>query len=373
MDNSTFITSSAIAAPSFTAASLAGLLPAPDRISTQTKLAVFGAGRWGTHLLRNFLALPQAQVVAVVDPCGQRLQQLPQQFELTSETLLTECWQTALSLTDLDAIVVATPAITHYPIIRAALERGCHVLAEKPLTLNTAESLELCRLAKQYQRQLVVDHTYLFHPAIQRGKEIIQQGQVGELRYGYAARTHLGPVRQDVDALWDLAIHDIAIFNHWLGQSPVMVQAQGRNWLYPHALSDLVWVTLTYAGGFQASIHLCWSNPDKQRRLSFAGSEGTLIFDELATAPLTLLKGRLDRTSIDNTTQAYFTPVQHQPEFLTVEPVEPLQQVCIHFLSCVQQNLPSSISSGHLGSDLVATLSALSRSLQTGERVEINI
>jgi predicted dehydrogenase len=384
MDNSTLINPSTGVAPAFTAAPLVTVLPTPSCSSlpgslpsvqevTQTKLAIFGVGRWGTHLLRNFLALPQAQVVAVVDPCRQRLQQLPQQFELTSETLLTECWQTALSLTNLDAIVVATPASTHYLIIRTALERGCHVLAEKPLTLDTTESLELCRLAEHHQRQLVVDHTYLFHPAVQRGKEIIQQGQLGELRYGYAARTHLGPVRQDVDALWDLAIHDIAIFNRWLGQSPVEVHAQGKNWLYPHALSDLVWVTLTYANGFQASIHLCWSNPDKQRRLSLAGSEGTLVFDELATTPLTLLKGRLDRTPIDSATQAYFTPVQHQPEFLAVEPLEPLQQVCTHFLSCVQQNLPSSISSGWLGSGLVATLSALRRSLQTGERVEVDI
>jgi predicted dehydrogenase len=351
--------------------------PLPNPRPSRTKLALFGVGRWGSHLLRNFLALPQAQVVAVVDPCLERLEQLPNQFGLTPDMVVTTNWDAALSLVDIDAVVIATPAITHYSLIRSALERGCHVLAEKPLTLDTAQALELCQLATQHQRQLVIDHTYLFHPAIQRGKEAIQQGHLGELRYGYAARTHLGPVRQDVDVLWDLAIHDIAIFNYWLGQSPIEVQTHGTTWLQqnsplptPYSLSDLVWVKLVYPNGFQAVIHLCWSNPDKQRRLSIAGSQGTLIFDELASAPLTLMKGRLDRiASTQNSAQPHFIPIDNQHEVLDFPPLEPLQQVCTHFLNCVQQNTPSPISSGWLGAELVETLTALTRSLHTGEQV----
>jgi predicted dehydrogenase len=367
-------------------------LPTPHSplpTSTPLKLALFGVGRWGSHLLRNLLALPEAQVVAIVDPCLERLEQLSSRFDLAPDLLISNDWNIALSLADIEAVVIATPAVTHYALIRSALERGCHVLAEKPITLEPEAAIELCQLAARQQRQLIVDHTYLFHPAIQRGREAIQQGQIGSPRYGYAARTHLGPVRQDVDALWDLAIHDIAIFNYWLNQTPIAVQAQGTTWLQnfpptPHSCAgdlqltpippaDLVWLTLTYPSGFQAVIHLCWSNPDKQRRLSIVGSQGTLVFDELATAPLTLTQGRLDRQTIPDSPQPHFVPVDQQTEALLFEPLEPLQQVCSHFLTCVQQNQPSSISSGWLGAELVQILAALTRSLQTGEVVPINI
>lgn len=357
--------------------------PSPNSPHPPLPLALFGVGRWGTHLLRNFLTHPQARVVAVIDPSADRLTALSQQFDLGDQIILSTDWETVLQRSDLEAAVIATPAATHYPLIRSALQHHCHVLAEKPLTLNVSESRQLCQLAAQQQRQLIVDHTYLFHPAVQRGRTLLQQKQLGELRYGYAARTHLGPIRQDVDALWDLAIHDIAIFNTWLNETPSQVQAQGTIWLQPHSLlptpysplspphsplglSDLVWVKLTYPSGFQAFIHLCWSNADKQRRLSVVGSQATLIFDELAAAPLTLLQGRLEHT--DN----QFIPVDQQQHILEFEPIEPLHSVCTHFLTCAQQNIPSWISPGWLGAELVQVLSALTRSLhQGGEPVEV--
>lgn len=342
--------------------------------SRTTAIAIFGAGRWGTHLLRNFLNLPQANVVAVVDPFEERLGQLAQQFNLDSRVLLTTDWLKAMHLEGIEAVAIATPAATHYPLIKAALEQGLHVLAEKPLTLDAAESLELCQLAATQQRQLVIDHTYLFHPAVQRGRAAIGQQLLGGLRYGYADRTHLGPIRQDVDALWDLAIHDIAIFNCWLNETPSQVQAQGTVWLQPQAepqfpkgLSDLVWVRLTYPSGFQAVIHLCWSNPDKQRRLCLVGDRGTLVFDELLpAAPLTFHQGRLEQV------EHQFFPTNQQQQVLELAQTEPLQEVCRHFLDCVQQNKPSDISSGWLGAELVQILSALTRSLnQGGQSVEV--
>ncbi|MBW4466523.1 MAG: Gfo/Idh/MocA family oxidoreductase [Pegethrix bostrychoides GSE-TBD4-15B] len=325
------------------------------------RLALFGVGRWGAHWLRNLQEHPQAKLLAVVDPCQDRLHTLARQHQLNSEILLAD-WQQALQTPGLEAVVLATPAVTHYPMIRAALEQGLHVLCEKPLTLSPTEALELCELAERQQRQLVVDHTYLFHPAVQQGQRLIGEGELGELRYGYASRTHLGPVRQDVDALWDLAIHDIAIFNHWLAALPVQVQAQGAGWLQPQSgagLADLVWVKLTYASGFEAMIHLCWSNPDKQRRLTVTGSEGSLVFNEMAVAPLMLYRGALEAE------QGQFLPVRQQHQAIELAPVEPLQAVCEHFLGCVQQN-HSSHSDGRLGAKLVEILAALTQSLQQG-------
>ncbi|MEO0824288.1 MAG: Gfo/Idh/MocA family oxidoreductase [Cyanobacteria bacterium J06635_15] len=338
--------------------------------SPALKLAVFGVGRWGVNLLRNFLALPQVEVIAVVDPRPEQLAQVQQRFDLPSAVKLTPDWAAALALPGLDAIAIATPAVTHYELITAALTQGIHVLAEKPLTLNSEQSLELCRLACDTQRQLVVDHTYLFHPAVQEGKQVLDTGRLGNLRYGYATRSNLGPVRLDVDALWDLAIHDIAIFNHWLGQMPCRVEAKGQAWLQPqvnqpphfaNGLADLVWLTLTYANRFQAHIHLCWLNPDKQRRLGIVGDRGTLIFDEINTeSPLTLQQGQFERQG------QWFVPVGLETEAIALPKAEPLKQVCEHFVTCVQQQTPSTVSSGEVGADLVRILEALSCSLAQG-------
>lgn len=339
----------------------------------KTGIAILGAGRWGVHLVRNFVEHPDARVVAVVDPHSERLASIRERFALYDGTVLATDWESVRNSAEVEAVVIATPAVTHYTLIADALGQGYHVLAEKPLTLDVTECVELCRLAEQQHRQLMVDHTYLFHPVVVRGKEVVQSGRLGELRYGYAARTHLGPVRQDVDAMWDLAIHDIAIFNTWLGQLPVEVQATGTVWLQREeeqgripqsaGLADFVQVTLTYPTGFQAFIHLCWLNPDKQRRLGVVGSQGTLIFDEmLSEAPLTLQQGYLEQDG------NYFTPAGQRREVLNIEPGEPLKLVCDRFLNSIRSNQPSPVSSGWVGTQLVQILSCLSQSLQKGGR-----
>lgn len=351
----------------------------------KTGIAIVGAGRWGVQLLRNFLDHPQSQILAVIDPYPERLVTVKERFNLDASTLLATSWSSVQGLPGLEAVAIATPASTHYSLISAALRQGYHVLAEKPLTLNLSEAIEVCQLAEQQKRQLFVDHTYLFHPAVERGKAVLQQGQLGELRYGYAQRTHLEPVRQDVSALWDLAIHDIGIFNTWLEQTPIQVQAIGTVLLgqteafspvqntdrpFPpqrdrSPLYDLVWIVLTYPSGFQAFIHVCWLNPDKQRRLGIVGSLGTLVFDEtLAGSPLTLHHGRLEPANRRAVGSEPWKPVDLIREVLAVEPIEPLQIVCDRFLTCVQQNLPSSISSGWKGVELIRILAALHQSME---------
>lgn len=330
-------------------------------------IAVVGVGRWGVHFVRNFIQHSQVELVAVVDPHPSKLAYCQTLFNLDRVTLATE-WESLRQLDNLDAVVIATPASTHYPLILDALKCGYHVLAEKPLTLNPAESVELTRLAAQKQLQLLVDHTYLFNPAVEKGQEIVKSGQLGQLRYGYATRTHLGPVRQDVDALWDLAIHDIAIFNRWLGQTPIQVRAKGRTWLQPDrtmtisaepGLADLVWLTLYYPDGFQAEIHLCWLNPDKQRRLCLVGSQGSLIFDELSLdAPLSFQQGYLEIES------EHFLPAGQYRQVLEVEATEPLAKVCDRFLEDIYTGNSSSLSSGWVGAELVQILSCLTLSLQ---------
>ncbi len=392
-------------------------------------IAVLGAGRWGVNLIRNFLEHPNSQVLAVVDPNRDSLAAVQKQFNIDASVILATDWSQVQALPGLEAVAIATPASTHYTLAAAALQQGYHVLAEKPLALNLTEAIELCQLAEKQQRQLFVDHTYLFHPAVDRGQRIIQQHQLGKLRYGYAQRTHFEPVRHDVDALWDLAIHDIAIFNTWLEQTPIEVRAIGtvfpkeerrkkeegrrkkeegrrkkeegrgereeeinkeaaeiENQLDPslltvnpaEGLADLVWVTLTYPDGFQAFIHLCWLNPDKQRRLTVVGTLGTLIFDEMSPeTPLIVQRGNPDWGGEENNSfeSALAKPskrIAPQPtslrhrEVLSLEQVEPLRRVCDRFLNCVQTNTPCLTSSGAASVELIRILSTLSKSLELG-------
>lgn len=332
---------------------------------------VLGVGRWGKHLVRNFADRPQTHLVAIVDPHEEYLAACQERFDLDESTILTESWESVRTHPGIEAVVIATPASTHYPLIRDALQLGYHVFVEKPLTLNPSECLELCQLAAEKGRQLFVDHTYLFNSAVVAGKQAIADGAIGNLRYGYAARTHLSPVRQDVDALWDLAIHDICILNTWLGQTPTRVRAVGNVWLQPEGrmelpaedrqvpLSDLVWATLIYPDGFQAQIHLCWCNPDKQRRLSVVGDRGTLIFDEMRKdSLLTLQHGSFEQQG------DRFLPIEMSEEALPLEACEPLGEVCDRFIESVLTQTPSPISSGWVGLELVKILDALTRSLQ---------
>ncbi|MEG4502945.1 Gfo/Idh/MocA family oxidoreductase [Microcoleus sp. F6_B4] len=402
-------------------------------------IAVLGAGRWGVNLIRNFLEHPNSQVLAVVDQNRDSLAAVQKQFHLDASVILATDWSQVQALPGLQAVAIATPASTHYTLAAAALKQGYHVLAEKPLALNLTEAIELCQLAEKQQRQLFVDHTYLFHPAVDRGQRIIQQHQLGKLRYGYAQRTHFEPVRHDVDALWDLAVHDIAIFNTWLEQTPIEVRAIGtvfpkeegssatdsvtdvtdvtdvrkkeeerrnkekginqdaaeiENQFSPsllttnpaEKLADLVWVTLTYPDGFQAFIHLCWLNPDKQRRLTVVGSLATLIFDEMSLeTPLIVQRGNPDWGGEENNSfesaLAKPAPTGATPtkriapqkttslksrEVLSLEEVEPLRRVCDRFLHCVQTNTPCLTSSGAASVELIRILSTLSKSLELG-------
>jgi predicted dehydrogenase len=327
------------------------------------RIAILGVGRWGIHYVRNFCQHPLAELVAIVDPHPERLAYCREQFAIdASKTIFSTDWESICDRSKIDAVVVVTPATTHYSLIKDALDRGYHVLAEKPLTLDPQECLELARLAEQKHLQLFVDHTYLFHPAVVKGQAIGRSGTLGELRYGYATRTHLAPVRQDVDALWDLAIHDIAIFNYWLGQVPTQVQAKGNTWLQgDRQLADLVWATLTYPQGLQAHLHFCWLNPDKQRRLVLVGDRGSLIFDEMSVdSPLTIQHGYLEREG------EKFMPNGQWQEAIELERGEPLAQVCDRFLNDIISANKSVIASAWLGRELVQILNCLTLSMQEG-------
>ncbi len=331
-------------------------LPQPAQIGKAPKIgvAILGLGRWGVHWLRNFLQNPGAEVVAVCDPYEPNLDRAATQFDLPASVLRTTDWREAIAHPGVSAVVVVTPATTHAEVVAAALDCQRHVLVEKPLTLTVASAQALCEQAQKVQRLLMVDHNYLFHTAVMRGAGAMES--LGNLRYGYGTRSHLGPVRSDVDVMWDLAIHDVAIFNHWLGATPVAVTAQGQSWLQS-GLADVVWATLLYENGFEVRLHWAWNNCDKQRRACVVGDRGTMVFDELAAERLVIQRGQLGHG---------FAPEGLEREVLELGAGEPLAMVCDHFLASVGSGEVSLRSSGWVGLDLVKVLVGLSESILKG-------
>ena len=330
------------------------------------RLVILGVGRWGVHLVRNFLEHPAAEIVAIVDPIREYLSKCQINFNLQGIVLETD-WQSVRHLAGIDAVVIATPAITHYALIKDALELGYHVFTEKPLTLTIQESQQLTDLAKQLNKQLFVDHTYLFHPVVEKGRQILAQNKIGNLYYGYGSRTNLGPVRNDVDVLWDLALHDLAILGYWLNERPERVQAQGHNYLKSTSLADTVLTTLLYPSGVQVSLHFSWLNPDKQRRLCLVGENGTLIFDEMCQeSPLKVMLGGIDEQN-SQPRGAVFR------EKIETPAVEPLKKVCDCFLEAVKNNQPDPRATGEVATELIEILTSLSRSMQQkGEWMTVN-
>jgi predicted dehydrogenase len=334
--------------------------PSKLSASAPTGVAILGLGRWGVHWLRNFRQHDQARVVAVCDPHQPNLDRAVQQFDLAeTNILMTTDWRSAIEHPEVEAVIVVTPASTHAEVVAAALDRRRHVLVEKPLTLTVASAYDLCARAEQVGCQLMVDHNYLFHPAVVAAQAAV--ASLGNLRYGYGTRSHLGPVRSDVDVMWDLAIHDVAILNHWLGMMPEAVVAEGQSWLQ-RGICDTVWANLIYPSGLETRMHWSWHNPDKQRRCGLVGDAGSLIFDELAVNPLVIQRGRFGPG---------FQPQDVGCEVVALAPVEPLAAVCDQFLRSVRGGEVLA-SSGWIGLDLVKVLVGLQRSMDNqGARIEL--
>jgi len=350
-------------------ASMDRAVQAQVRSNEPLGIAVIGCGYWGMNYVRIFNELTDSRVVAVCDQSPDRLGEVARRFPGIS---LTTQVDEAISHPDVDAFVVCTEATTHYPVTQRLLSAGKHVLVEKPLTTSSSDAQALMDLAQSNSAILMVGHTFIFNAGIRKVKEYVQKGD-GRVYYLYARRTNLGPIRRDVNAVWDLAPHDIAIFNYLLDQTPVWVSAVGGKVLR-NCRDDVGFISLGYAQNILAHIHVSWADPDKAREVVVVKSDRRIVFNDL---------NGLEQVRVF---EKGVTPLEQEPlnygEFRfqirdgdiispKIEPVEPLKSQCRHFLECVRLgNQP--ISGGAEGLDVVRVLEAINRSLETkGQQVEI--
>ena len=280
------------------------------------RLAQIGAGQWGKNLARNFAALAELAWVCDIDET-----QHPGLAEQHPGSRITGRVEDVLADDSVEAVVIATPVPTHYELARRAVEADKHVFVEKPPAMRAAELEELCDLAEERGRVLMPGHLLLYHPAVEKLKEIVDSGELGDVLYVYGNRQNLGTFRTNENALWSLGVHDLSVLLHLLEEEPSEVRAQGSAFL-TGGVEDVVFCYLRFPSGKMAHMHLSWLDPHKIRRITVVGNDKMAVFDDMERdRKITVYENWRTRTG------SIYSP--------KVDATEPLRRESQHFLRLV--------------------------------------
>ena len=316
-------------------------------------IAVAGCGYWGKNLVRNFAQLGALHSISDANA------KVLESFKSSYPDVNTEADFSKLLQDDsIKGVVIATPAVFHYPMAKEALLAGKDVFVEKPFTTSSKDAQELVGLSEKTQRVLMVGHLLLYHPAVQMLKQYIESGELGEIYSLYSTRVNLGQIRQDENALWRLVPHDIAMFIYLLEESPVVVSAQGSSYLQPDFV-DVVFVTLRF-GRVLAHVHTSWLDPHKIRQLTIVGSKKMAVFDDIEPEYKLQI---YDKGVVNNTLLTKSGEVVSP----RVKLAEPLFLECQEFIKCMAERRQP-LSDAKQGAEVVRALEALQELLEAGQR-----
>jgi predicted dehydrogenase len=304
----------------------------------------------------------------VSDLSAERLKSISQQYG--DMITYTQDYRQMLDNPEIDAVCIATPIRTHYKLVKEALEAGKHVLVEKPLTAGSDEALELCKLAQSKGLILMVGHTFEYNPAVEKLRELVHSGELGDIYYIDSARLNLGLFQRDINVLWDLAPHDFSIVSFVLGGDEAFrVTARGAAHIMPN-IHDVVFTEARFPNNIYANIHVSWLDPCKVRRTTIVGSKKMAVFNDLPTTE----KIRIYDTKVTMPTEdgsGAFNTVNYFTGDITIPHVsaaEPLRVECKHFLECISTGrIPR--SDGWTGLKIVKMLEAADESLKSDSRI----
>ena len=330
------------------------------------KLVVVGVGYWGPKLVRNFLALDEIDAVIAVDLEQKKLLSIKREFPSVE---ISRDLKSSLEKADL--AVIATPVSTHFELASQAILSGCHVLVEKPMTATVEEALKLVDLAAKKNVHLMVDHTFLFNPAVQKMKEVVDRGDLGKALYFDSVRVNLGLYQNDVNVVWDLAPHDLSIMLHLVPYKPIAVQAHGMQY-YRNGMVDMAYVKVFFEENYLANFHLSWLSPTKVRRITLAGNKRMMVYDDMESNEKIKIydKGVEILNSEEDLNQ---TRIQYRIGDIHIPAIpnkEALADEAKHFVDCCK-GLLKPISDGNQGLLVVRILEAADRSMKINEKVEL--
>ena len=318
---------------------------------TPLVVAQLGCGYWGPNLLRNFSALPGCHVRYVADASAERRTFVESNFP---KTRAVESPDAVFEDPEVAAVVIATPAATHFELAQQALAAGKHILVEKPLATTIAEVDALARLAERRGLVVMAGHTFIYNPAVRYVKHLIDAGELGEVRYIYSQRLNLGRIRSDIDAMWNFAPHDISIIQYWLDDlEPGSVMRQGIDCIQP-GIDDVVFLNLAYPNKVIANIHVSWLDPQKVRKMTVVGSRKMVVYDDVADDKIAIYDKGIDRKAVLGQNMDFDHPARVDFSYRSgdillpnVKFVEPLRLEAQHFLECVRTGKEPATGIGH--------------------------
>jgi predicted dehydrogenase len=327
----------------------------------QITVGVLGCGYWGPLLIRNLRGLPGCQLVAVCDLDIARVKHICALYRdlecvTTPQRLITGC--------DIDAVVIATPVKSHYPLAKASLLAGKHTFIEKPMATSSQECEELIDIAKRNGLVLMVDHTFLYSAPVRKIVEIVEAGDLGEIRYVNSRRLNLGLFQKDINVAWDLAPHDISIILHILGEFPTAINCQG-NAHVTLGVEDVTNMSLVFPHKRFATIQSSWLEPRKIREMTIVGSRRMIVYDDLPThEKIRIYDMRVERPPHYDTFAEFQYSYHYGDSYIPhLQQEEPLTLACRHFIDCIETNSVP-MTGGRQGLEMIRILEGASASLK---------
>jgi predicted dehydrogenase len=339
-------------------------------MKSNLKIGVVGCGYWGPNLIRNFNSLPECDLKLMCDLNPQRLKHMKSLYPQVEGHM---DFEHMLNGAGLDAVVIATSLNTHYRMAKASLEAGKHTLIEKPMAGSVEQCEELIHIAQKNGLVLMVGHTFLYSPPIRRIKEIIQHGDIGDIRYISARRLNLGLFQKDINVAWDLAPHDISIVLYIVEEFPKTVNCSGTANITP-GVEDVTSMCITFGKSRFATIQSSWLDPRKVREMTIVGSKRMIVYDDVeAQEKIKIYDARVDVPPHYDTFAEFHYSYHYGDRYIPyVKQEEPLRIECQHFLDCIRQGT-TPLTSGVQGMEVVRVLEAASASLkQNGGLITLN-
>lgn len=333
------------------------------------RVGVIGCGYWGPNLVRNLGQTPDCQVAVLCDVSEQRLRHMKNLYPGVGATTRIE---DVLDDPTVDAVIIATPVRFHYPMAKAAMNAGKHVFIEKPMACTVAECEELIALSESKGLVLMVGHTFMFSPAVNRMKEIVDSGDIGKIRYIASQRLNLGLFQKDINVAWDLAPHDLSIILHLLDETPQSVACQGSCHVARN-IEDVTTMYLTFKHDCCAMVQTSWLDPKKVRQMTVVGSRRMIVYDD--TEPLEKIRIYDARVEVPPHYDSFaeFTYSYHHGDVYVpfIKQDEPLKMEMRHYIECIREGIQP-ITGGPEGMEVVRILEGSNHSLkQKGASVSL--